>query len=158
MITPATSPLCSIAGVTVGRAASPFEYVRYVAGMMIDDDGAGPRQGDPCYQPDTTLHQGGKPLNALVDRYIVVPPLIIHGTRGIVMGCLAQVTRISTGVTVICVVGDEGPFDKIGEVAQSVAQALGIDDNPIHGGSAEKDFLYEIFPGKPAPGYTLQPA
>jgi len=134
------------------------EYVCYTACLMVDDDGSGPRQGDPCYQNDTTLHKDGKPLNALIDKWIVVPPQIIEKTKGIVMGCLARITRISTGAMRWVVVGDKGPPEKIGEGSQATVLAMGDDDNPIFGGDDEKDYIVEIWPGQAAPGYTLQAA
>ena len=78
--------LATIAGVEIHYRRLPFEYVSYTTDLMEDDDGSGPSQGDPCYQNDTTLHKNGKPLNSLVDLWIVVPPQIIARTKGICMG------------------------------------------------------------------------
>ena len=148
----------TIAGVEIHYRKLPFEYVSYTTDLMEDDDGSGPSQGDPCYQNDTTLHKNGKPLNSLVDLWIVVPPQIIARTKGICMGSKVRVTRISTGRSVICVVGDKGPPDKIGEGSQALSEALGVDDNPITGGDNAKDYFVEIYIGEAAPGYELQAA
>ena len=53
--------------------------------------------------------------------YIVVPPLIIQKTMGIVRGCKAQVTFRSRSVE--CVVADRGPSNKIGELSIAAAPA-----------------------------------
>jgi len=154
--------MCTIAHVDVhyqARTATVKEYVCYGPTILnVDDDGAGPSQGDPDYQNDTTLHKDGKPLNALVDRWGVVPPQIIRGTVGDMMGCVGRVTRISTGEFVWIVAGDEGPPDKLGEGSQATVKELGDDDNPIRGGDDAHDYIWEWWPGQAAPGYELQAA
>ena len=132
------------------------EVVTYTASLQIDGDGSGPSEGDPCYQKDTTLHKNNEPLNALVDRFIAIPPQIIMLTIGKVLGSWVRVTRISTGKFTICVVGDVGPRNKIGEASECVATDLGDDANPIDGGDDALDYFYEIYIGQAAPGYTLQ--
>ncbi|NIE63157.1 glycoside hydrolase family 75 protein [Burkholderia sp. Ax-1719] len=88
--------------------------------------------------------------------YIVVPPLIVTSTRGVVRGCLARVTW--NGQVVDCVVADLGPTNKIGELSIAAADALGIPSSPRNGGRNQPDVLYELWPGVAAPGYELQPA
>ncbi|NTU54243.1 MAG: hypothetical protein HGA97_11235 [Chlorobiaceae bacterium] len=87
--------------------------------------------------------------------YIVVPPVIIKSTSGVVCGCKARVTW--NGKSVDCVVADKGPANKIGEMSIAAARALGISSNPRHGGREQADVLYELWPGIAAEGYTLQP-
>jgi hypothetical protein len=78
--------------------------------------------------------------------YIVVPPVIINKTRGIVRGCFARVTY--KGKSVDCMVGDVGPRNKIGEISIAAARAVGIPASPRSGGEDRKIVQYEIFPGR----------
>lgn len=105
----------------------------------------------------------GKPLSdpaAYVDSetipYIVVPPIIIRKTGGIVRGCKARATW--KGRSVECVVADRGPANKIGELSIAAARAIGLPASPRNGGTEEPEVLYELWPGMAAPGYVLQPA
>ncbi|WCM54369.1 septal ring lytic transglycosylase RlpA family protein [Pseudomonas sp. WJP1] len=86
--------------------------------------------------------------------YIVVPPLIVQETRGIVRGCAARVSW--NGKSVDCVVADRGPSNRIGELSIAAARALGIPQSPRHGGLERAEVFYELWPGTPAPGYELQ--
>jgi len=88
--------------------------------------------------------------------YIVVPPVIVHKTAGIVRGCKARVTRGQ--VSVDCVVADLGPSKKIGELSIAAARALGLNPSPRHGGTEHRELLYELWPGVAAPGFVLQHA
>lgn len=88
--------------------------------------------------------------------YIVVPPIIIQNTAGIVRGCKARVSF--GGRTVDCVVADKGPRNKIGELSIAAARAIGIPESPRHGGTDEAVIAYELWPGIAAPGFVLQPA
>lgn len=134
----------------------PDGRVTFRADADIDVDGSGPSHGDPYYQPDTTLHHLGKPLNSDVDRYIVVPPLVVKSVAPVVLGCKANVTF--RGKTCTAVVGDLGPRTKAGEISRAAAIALGINPSPVSGGVDEIEVDYEIFPGIAADGYELQPA
>lgn len=88
--------------------------------------------------------------------YIVVPNIIITSVSGIVRGCKAMVTY--KGKSVLCVVADKGPAKKNGELSIAAAKELGIPHNPRNGGIDIPDVLYEIWPGVPAVGFTLQKA
>jgi hypothetical protein len=88
--------------------------------------------------------------------YIVVPPLIVQRTAGIVRGCKARASY--RGKSVDCVVADRGPAGKIGELSIAAARALGMRSSPKNGGTEAAEVLYELWPGVPAPGFTLQPA
>jgi Fungal chitosanase of glycosyl hydrolase group 75 len=105
----------------------------------------------------------GKLLNdpeAYVDSetipYIVVPKLVVQETVGIVRGSKARVTY--KGKSVECVVADQGPSSKIGELSIAAARAIGIPPSPRSGGTEEQEVLYELWPGVAAPGFVLQPA
>ena len=88
--------------------------------------------------------------------YIVVPPLVIQKTVGIVRGCKARVTW--KGKSVECVVADRGPSNKIGELSIAAARAIGLLSSPRNGGTEKPEVLYELWPGVAAPGNVLQAA
>ncbi|MEO5735136.1 MAG: M15 family metallopeptidase [Rubrivivax sp.] len=88
--------------------------------------------------------------------YIVVPPLVVKGTKGIVRGCKARVTWRSRSVD--CVVADRGPADSIGELSIAAARAIGLPASPRNGGTKAVEVLYELWPNVAAPGFTLQRA
>lgn len=136
--------------------------VTYRAKAAVDTDGSGPLHGDPDAQADTSLHWQGKPLNADVDKYIVVPPAIISGVKGVVLGCQAFATNITNGRSTEAVVGDIGPHRKLGEVSVACAVALGIDPSPTRGGVDDHIIHYNLIPGKAAnvdgKQYVLKPS
>ena len=133
--------------------------VHYRSKAAIDSDGIGPHHGDRTAQDETTYKPN---LNADEDRYIVVPPAIRNGVKGVVMGCMAQVADARTGKHTVAVVGDIGPRHKLGEISCACASAIGLDPSPVDGGVDEHVIEYVIFPGVPAivngTTYKLQPA
>jgi hypothetical protein len=88
--------------------------------------------------------------------YIVVPPMIIERTKGIVCGSLARATYNDKSVD--GVVADRGPRTKIGELSIAAARALGIPSSPRSGGLSKPDVFYELWPGQAAPGFVLEAA
>lgn len=122
--------------------------VRWTSKANIDGDGIGPSFGDPCYQADTSYHRNGRPLNANVDRYIALPPLVINGVGPIVLGCQVR-ARYKGGEWVTGLVGDVGPKSKIGEMSEAFARALGIPWSPNTGG-VPAGVEWEVDPGVPA--------
>jgi hypothetical protein len=88
--------------------------------------------------------------------YIVVPPLVVQRTTGIVRGSKARASF--NGRSVDCVVADRGPTKKAGELSIAAARALGIPPSPRNGGTGTPEVLYELWPDIAAPGYVLQPA
>jgi hypothetical protein len=80
--------------------------------------------------------------------YVVVPPVIIQKTQGVVRGCFATVTY--KGKSVDCMVGDVGPRKKIGEISMAAARAVGMNPSPRSGGEERKIVQYEVFPGRQA--------
>lgn len=134
--------------------------IRFKGRGRIDDDGTGSAHGDRYHQSDTSLHHFGRPLNADVDRYIVLPPQVVHGVAPIVLGSQAYVTY--KGVRKPAVVGDVGPKARLGEISTSLAGDLGINQNPNTGGDDNDDLSYEVYPGVPAKvdgvTYSLQPS
>jgi hypothetical protein len=135
--------------------------ISFTAKAAIDGDGSGGNSyHDPDFQPDTSLHNNGLPLNAETEHYIVVPPAIIQSVPSIILGSQAYVTFL--GRTQPAVVGDIGPHDKLGEISIALAQALGIPPSPISGGISSHIVQYSIHPGSPATvnntSYSLQPS
>jgi len=133
--------------------------VHFRSKAAIDSDGTGPHHGDKTAQDETSY----KPdLNADEDRYIVVPPAIRNGVKGIVMGCMAHVTNTLSGKHTAAVVGDIGPHRKLGEISCACASAIGLDPSPVHGGVDDHVIEYIIYPGLAAvvngKVYKLQPA
>lgn len=122
--------------------------VSYTAKAAIDDDGSDNHWHDQFWQADTSEHDKmGRALDAGTIRYIVVPPAIIRGVNGIVLGCCARVTNIRTGVSTLAVVGDIGPHVKLGEISVACAIAIGIPSSPISGGVDAHIIAYELWPG-----------
>lgn len=134
--------------------------VHYHAKAAIDSDGTGPHHGDRTAQNETSLKLNGSSLNADTDRYIVVPPAIIHGVGPVVLGCQARVTY--NGHSTDAVVGDIGPHKKLGEISCATASALGMNPSPVNGGVDSQNVSYELWPGQAAivtgKQYDLQPS
>lgn len=127
------------------------EIVQFTADMDVDCDGSGGNPfRDPYFQPDTRLHFMGRPLHAELIPYVVVPPVIIAKTRGIVFGSLCECRNTRNGRTALAVVGDSGPTSKIGEGSPALCRLLGLDDNPNHGGTSDFIIEYTIHVGVPA--------
>jgi len=146
--------------IAIWRNDSGEELVEFTADADIDCDGSGGNpDGDPWFQPDTTLHHwDGTALNAYDEPFVVTPPLVVKRTRKIVLGSLAMVCHLRTGAWCYAVVGDVGPTRKAGEVSVACARKLGIDPNPVHGGESDKVVKYTIFVGVAAhvSGVTYQ--
>jgi hypothetical protein len=136
--------------------------VTFRAKAAIDSDGIGPHHGDKTAQNETSLKVNGQYLNADEDCYIVVPPAIINGVKGIVLGCQAHVTNSKTGAYTDAVVGDIGPHNKLGEISCATASAIGLNPSPVSGGVDAHIIDYVLHPGDPAVvglrKYTLQPS
>ncbi len=124
---------------------------------------------DPCpgaYVSSTSLSLPGKNgehlpysspfkyVDSATVPFIVVPPLIIDGVAGVVMGCRAVVTNTATGQTTEAVVADSGPRNHLGEISVACAKAIGVPvggRHPADGGGADSPSIhYQLFPGVPA--------
>src|ERR1043166_8532401 len=78
-------------------SAAGDELVVFRADADIDCDGSGGNpDNDPWFQPETTLQRAGKSLDAYNEPFIVVPPIVITKTNGIVLGAFAIVENITT--------------------------------------------------------------
>ena len=118
----------------------------------IDCDGSGGNPDhDPYFQPDTSLHHDGKPLNAYKVPFIVLPPAALSGVGPQVLGCSCKVYDRETDLWVDGVVGDIGPRFKVGEISVEMARRLGMPNNPNTGGTSDFNrLLYVWYPGVPA--------
>ena len=127
------------------------------------------KAGDPCpgaFVSATSLHlpdKDGKPLpnsspfkyvDSATVPFIVVPPMIIKGVAGVVMGCRAVVTNSKNGKTTEAVVADGGPRNHLGEISIACAKAIGVPTGGTHaansGGAESPTIKYQLFPGKAA--------
>lgn len=135
------------------NAGSPGNWY----GLVTDQHGnpvvQGPNDPEPGYYVSATAYQWPNESRTSPRRYvdsekvpfIVVSPLIRKAFPGIVLGCRARATLDSR--TVICVVADIGPHNRIGELSIAAAVALGIPSSPRNGGEERKIIQYDIWPG-----------
>lgn len=136
-------------------------YIVFISDLDICNDGSGPSHRDPSYQSQTAYYNGGKFLNADVDKYIVIPPQVRAGVAPVVMGCQARMTNLVSGKWSPAVTGEIGPDDKTGEAAYCLAKML----NPKvshNSGDSRVAYMYELWPGRAAvvgrKKYKLEPA
>jgi hypothetical protein len=133
-----------------GKVVCAYDWARGIVILDTDDE---PRVFDGGLIASKTWyrHRARPQLDpaAYVDAqtvpYVVVPPLVVKATRGVVRGCRARASW--RGKAVDCVVADLGPSNKIGELSIAAAAALGIPSSPRSGGISEREVLYEIWPG-----------
>lgn len=154
-----TSTLATIEGSPIEHVIENdgTEVVTFIAKAAVDNDGSGGNpEHDPDFQNETSLKNNGKSLNAETENFVVVPPAIIRGTRGKVLGSLVICHNQFNGLKARGVVGDIGPHAKLGEVSVAMAKALGLSGSPLSGGTDDKVIEYTIYVGKAAPGYALQ--
>jgi hypothetical protein len=104
------------------------------------------------YVSTTSLHDAaGSPTrpSTYVDArkipYIVLPPEFMK-QFGVALGDLAIVTNLKSGKTSFAIFADVGPHGKIGEGSVALAHALGINDDPRHGGTSTSSIAYLVFP------------
>lgn len=90
--------------------------------------------------------------------YIVLPGHWRAEAKGVVLGCKATVTDTKTGKKCIAAVLDFGPKSKVGEASIACARFFGVNPSPKNGGTDEKRFVYQFWPGIAAVGFDLQPA
>jgi len=153
-------PLIEIGGVTIYSTPNG-KYICFVSNLDVCTDGTGPHHGDTSPQDETAYYNGGKFLNADVDKYIVIPPQVRSMVAPVVMGCQAKMTRLDSMATSPAVTGEIGPDDKTGEAAYCLARLI----NPkvsANNGDDRLIYFYELWPGKAAvvdgKKYKLEPA
>lgn len=135
--------------------------ISFTADADIDSDGGPNIDHDPYWQPDTTLHHHGQPINAQRVPYCVIPIGILNKVPEMGLGCHCVVTNTRTGQSATAVLADLGPTRKIGEISPALARKIGVNPNSRIGGEERKIILYEIYVGNPATidgiTYKLQP-
>ena len=124
-------------GLQIVRNAAGDGALIMVTDCDIDTDGpGGSREKDPCWLPDTSLHDAaGKPCDSRTFPGVVVPPEIT-ATFGVRMGDFAFVFHEDKAVA--CQVYDGGPRHKIGEVSVGLAWAAGVPPVPPVGATPQQ--------------------
>lgn len=73
--------------------------------------------------------------------YIVVPSLALH--LGVELGDAGYVVDLATGTRVYFVAADVGPH--LGEASIALAEGLGVNASPKHGGDEARSFKWTVF-------------
>jgi len=135
--------------------------IRFMGNFDIDGDGGPNIDHDPCWQPDTSLHHNGKPINSQTVPYVVIPLGILEKVGPIGLGCMCIITNTITKKSANAVLADLGPSRKDGEGSAELARRIGLSGNARTGGEDRRIILYEIHIGVPAlidgVEYKLQP-
>ena len=122
---------------------SPGAYVSATSLHLFD------RDGNPL-PPSSPF----KYVDSATVPFIAVPPVIIFGVAGIVLGCRCVVTNSRTGQSVEAVVADVGPPKHLGEISVACAKAIGVPIGTTHpassGGAPSPTIHYQLFPGTAA--------
>jgi hypothetical protein len=129
--------------VAPGRRARPLAFE---SKMTIDADGAGDAwKGDPDGQPETSLTDAaGRSLDPTRTPYFVLPEGFAGRHPPLRLGDIAAVRH--EGRLAFAIFGDEGPRGLLGEGSIALARALGIDPDPVRGGT-DGGVEYTVFPG-----------
>jgi hypothetical protein len=107
---------------------SQFDPASFTASSIakIDTDGDPSAQGyDPNWNPQTSGHIDGQPVNSAEYAYVVMSQTQMAAS-GAQIGDWAQVTNNATGQTVWARVEDVGPPGGTGEISEACATAVGI--------------------------------
>jgi len=132
----------------------------FLGACEIDGDGSsGNSNGDSTFPSETSYKDKGRSLNAESECYIVLPPAVIKAVAPIVLGCHVEVLNTLTGLSTDAIVGDvsdDNPARQLGESSIATARAIGVPSSPTTGGTSDKVVFYRVYPGVPAPGYSLQ--
>lgn len=133
----------------------PGAYISATSLFLLDENG----KRVPSTSPFAYVDSATVP-------FIVVPPMIVRGVAGIVLGCRCVVTNHRTQQSVDAVVADTGPKNHLGEISVACALAIGVPIGTIHlaqgDGAPSPSIFYKLFPGTAAVvkgvTYPLQPA
>lgn len=127
-------------------------YMR--ARMDIDADGSPrARQIDPTGQTQTSMrYTDGSSVNAEEVPYMVLPGGQ-YSQFGIKLGDMCLVRNRENGKVTVAVFADVGPRQKRGEGSMKLAEELGINNSPTHGGITKPNIEYLVLPGS---GYPAQ--
>lgn len=118
----------------------------FQSGMAIDADGAGDAwRSDPWGQPATSLrYPDGRSLDPTEVPYFVLPIGFTALHPDVRLGDLAAI--VFENRIVYAIWGDAGPRGKLGEASIAAARALGINADPVRGGTGA-GVTYVVFPG-----------
>lgn len=139
------SGAADIAPQRIARKDAPTVVV-FESKMAIDADGAGDAwKSDPHGQPQTSLlYSDGRSLNPTRLHFVVLPIGMAARVPRLRLGDVVAVTY--RGRTTYAIYGDNGPRTKIGEGSIKLAETLGIDPDPVQGGT-RGGVIYMVFPG-----------
>lgn len=128
------------------RAGVRARPIFYAAKLAVDADGDGDAwKGDPWGQASTSFqYRGGRSLNPTTMPYFVLPIGLDKIHTGIRLGDVAAV--IYRGKVAYAIYGDRGPRGQIGEGSIKLAEDLGINSSPTHGGVGA-GVITIVFPG-----------
>lgn len=157
---PGTQPLDYLAN--AGHEGNWWGIVTVNGRPVVQHDG----DPAPGYYVSTTSYQWegfaitdpARYLDSAIELFIVVPNHWRRLMPGIVLGCRATVHDSLTGREVVCIVGDFGPRNHIGEGSIALAKFFGLNADPKRGGVQSERFTYTFYPGVSLDGYELQPA
>jgi hypothetical protein len=160
---PGTSPLDYLAN--AGHPGNWYGVVTDNGQPNGDPVIQGPDDPYPGYYVSATSYKHAdferKDPRAYVDSnavpFIVLPSHWRKAVAGVVLGCKAQITDTETGIMLGAVVADFGPKAKTGEASIAAAKFFGVPHSPKNGGTDEKRFNYQFWPGIAAEGFELQP-
>ena len=134
---------------------SQFGNASFAASSIakIDTDGDPSEQGyDPNWNPQTSGHIDGQPVNSADYAYVVMSQAQMAAS-GAQIGDWAQVTNNATGQTVWARVEDVGPPGGIGEISEACATAVGIQFQKNSWTVGSPSVTVQVFSGtKSAPG------
>ena len=135
-------------------ALADGKAIAWQSDLDVDCDGGQQDacRSDPEYQGGTSATTaGGAPIDANAVPFVVVPLSRPDGMdddgEGVALGNAAYV--IFDDKIVAGVFADEGPSDVIGEASFAMAEALGIDPDPVRGG-ADGGATFIVFTGADA--------
>ncbi|MBS1992340.1 MAG: hypothetical protein JSS86_02805 [Cyanobacteria bacterium SZAS LIN-2] len=115
--------------------------------LRVDADGGPDWSSDRFGQAGTSLRNSdGRPLNAKEVNYFVLPLGEKWKRMGVKLSDIAWVRNTQNGKIVPAIFGDQGPSGKLGEGSQGLCRALGLSDNPNHGGTDQKCIEFVIVP------------
>ncbi len=120
----------------------------FIGRAMIDNDGGGPKQGDPDHQNQLSVpNPDGSFADATQVPFVALPPWMMQKLGPPVLGCLCQVVDLATMTMVDAAILDEAPASGYGEMSEALANLFKIPSSPISGGVDVREFLYRIYAG-----------
>jgi hypothetical protein len=118
----------------------------YQTGMTVDADGGGTAwKTDPSGQSQLALaYKDGSFPDPTIIPYVVLPQGFYRTHPEVKLGDVVAV--FYQGRVTFAIYADEGGGHKIGEASMRTAQNVGIDSDPVNGGT-DNGVTYLVFPG-----------